>query len=167
MALADVSDLAKTDLQGHLIAARSTTGRDTSGFGVLYRAARRLDDAPETAYEYYRHIHARHVFDFDAFDTGVLVMDLDLMRSSGFAEGALPLMRDYRLNAREALHLITGPDRAELDAVWDHIPTRDVPVAEPRLVHWADATKPWHDPYVAMQDVWLGAGGSAPHEMQA
>ncbi|WP_418276186.1 glycosyltransferase [Isoptericola jiangsuensis] len=154
--LGDVAELAATDLDGRAVAGRVTSGSDPSGFGVLYRAARRLDDAPDVAYEFYRHIHARHVFDFDAFDTGVLVMDLDLMRSSGFADEALALMRDYRLTAREALHLITGPHRAEIDPSWDHVPTRDLPVAAPKLVHWVDATKPWHDSYVALQETWPG-----------
>jgi hypothetical protein len=155
--LTDVAELAATPLQGHVVGARSTSGPDPSGFGVLYRAARRLDDVPDTAYELYRRIHARHVFDFDAFDTGVLVLDLARMRSSGFAAEALALMRDFRLTAREVLHLVTGPHRAELDPTWDHVPTRDVPTPAPGLVHWVDATKPWHAAYVARQELWSGA----------
>ena len=152
--LGDVHELAALDLGDHAVAARHTSNADPSGFGLLYRAARRLDDAPETAYDFYRRIHARHVFDFNAFDTDVMVLDLARLRADGYATEALVAMREFRLDAREALHLYTGPHRAELDAAWDHVPTRDLPDDEAKLVHWADSLKPWDEDYVARRELW-------------
>lgn len=153
--LGDLAELAALDLGDTAVAARHTSHADPSGFGLLYRAARRLDDAPETAYDFYRRIHARHVFDFNAFDTDVLVLDLARLRADGFAAQSLSAMREFRIDAREALHLYAGPHRTELDEAWDHVPTRDLPTAEAKLVHWADAVKPWDDAYVARQELWL------------
>jgi hypothetical protein len=152
--LGDVAELAAVDLGSTAVAARHTSHADPSGFGLLYRAARRLDDAPATAYDFYRRIHARHVFDFNAFDADVLVLDLARLRADGYTAESLVAMREFRIDAREALHLYTGPHRTELDAAWDHVPTRDLPDAEARLVHWADPVKPWDDAYVARQDLW-------------
>lgn len=160
IALADVAELARLDLRGHPLAARHTSRESSSGFGILYRAARRLDDRPDVAYEFYRRIHARHVFDFDAYDTAVLVLDLAELRRRGFADEALAWMRDFRLDAPAVWHLFTGPDRLELDPAWDHVPTRDIP-GDARLVHWADAVKPWDEPYVARQELWLGEVGTS------
>ncbi|MFD6135146.1 glycosyltransferase [Isoptericola sp. NPDC060257] len=152
--LGDVAELAAVDLGPTAVAARHTSHADPSGFGLLYRAARRLDDAPATAYDFYRRIHARHVFDFNAFDTGVMVLDLARLRADGYAAESLAAMREFRIDAREALHLYVGPHRTELDAAWDHVPTRDLPDAPARLVHWADPVKPWDEAYVARQDLW-------------
>ncbi|MFF2451536.1 hypothetical protein [Isoptericola sp. NPDC058082] len=152
--LDDVAELAAVDLGSTAVAARHTSHADPSGFGLLYRAARRLDDAPATAYDFYRRIHARHVFDFNAFDADVLVLDLARLRADGYAAESLVAMREFRIDAREALHLYVGPHRTELDAAWDHVPTRDLPDAPARLVHWADPTKPWDDAYVARQELW-------------
>ena len=152
--LGDVAELAAVDLGSTAVAARHTSHADPSGFGLLYRAARRLDDAPATAYDFYRRIHARHVFDFNAFDTDVMVLDLARLRADGYAAESLAAMREFRIDAREALHLHVGPHRTELDAAWDHVPTRDLPDAPARLVHWADPIKPWDDAYVARQGLW-------------
>lgn len=152
--LGDVHELADLDLEGHAVAARATSDADPSGFGLLYRAARRLDDAPETAYDFYRRIHARHRFDFNAFDTDVMVLDLARLRVDGYSAQALVAMREFRLDAHEAFHLSVGPHRAELDATWDHVPSRDLPTDAAKLVHWADRLKPWDEAYVARRELW-------------
>ncbi|GAA4838119.1 hypothetical protein GCM10023221_14400 [Luteimicrobium xylanilyticum] len=149
----DLAELAALDLGGSLVAARTASAAGTSGFGVLYGATRQLDDAPDTAYEFYRRIHQRHVFDFDAYDTGVLVLDLDALRTRGAAGQMLATMRAYRIDDRAALHWYLGPDRAELDAAWAYVPTREW-VAEPRLWHWADSTKPWSENYSTGKELW-------------
>lgn len=149
----DLVELAETDLGTARIAARRTSRAESSGFAVLYGAARRLDDAPDTAYEFYRIIHGRHVFDFDGFDTDVAVLDLAGQRAEGFADTVLPAMRTYRLNEREAWHFAAGPDRAELDPAWAHVPPREV-VKDPKLWHWAEGTKPWSADTVLGDRIW-------------
>jgi hypothetical protein len=153
---ADLAELADLDLDGHTVAARTSSVAGASGFGVLYTATRRLDDAPETAYEFYRRIHARHVFDFDAYDTDVMVLDLAGLRAQEAASKMLSVMHTYRIDDRAALHWLVGPDRVDLAAAWAYVPTREW-VDEPRLWHWADATKPWSDRYADGKALWLEA----------
>lgn len=138
----DLTELYELDLGDSRLAARSTSKADDSGFGVLYGAARRLDATPEVAYEFYRRIHRAHEFDFEAFDTDVLVLDLKGLREDHYAARVLPAMKLYRLDDRDALHYLNGPKRAELDAVWASVPTRER-AADPKIWHWADTTKPW------------------------
>jgi len=157
----DLAELARRDLGTSLVAARTATAAGASGFGVLYAATRQLDDAPETAFEFYRLIHGRHVFDFDAYDTGVLVLDLAGLRERSAAAAMLATMHTYRIDDRAALHWYLGPDHAELDAAWAYVPTREW-VPEPHLVHWADATKPWSQNYSEHRELWRDAAGATP-----
>ncbi|GAA3544950.1 hypothetical protein AFL01nite_16070 [Aeromicrobium flavum] len=155
--LGDLAELADLDLGDHALAARDTTLPHSSGFQVFYNAAKRLDDAPRAAHDFYRRMHARHVFDFDAYDTDVLVLDLDRMRADGFTDEMLAHVRAFGLRTREALHLYAGPDRATVPPRWAHVPTREHLDEEPQLVHWADRTKPWSGTYVARQELWPAA----------
>lgn len=138
----DLALLADLDLGEARLAARDTSEASSSGFAVLYNAAKRLDSAPETAYEFYRRIHRTLDFDFDAFDTGVLVLDLKGLREDRFAARVLPAMSRYLLDDREALHFFYGPERAVLGSAWAAVPTRE-PVQDVKIWHWADTTKPW------------------------
>lgn len=150
---ADLAELADLDLGDALFAARRTSRPNGSGFAVLYGAARRLDAAPDTAYEFYRDIHGRHVFDFEAFDTDVMVLDLASQRAEGLSDQLLPAMEHYRLDDRDALHYLAGPRRAELAEEWAHVPDRES-VREPKLRHWADGVKPWSSSYVTGAEHW-------------
>lgn len=150
---ADLGALAELDLGDARFGARSTSRADDSGFGVLYGAARRLDPTPEVAFEFYRRIHRSHVFDFEAFDTDVMVLDLDGLRADGYSAAVLPAMARYRLDERAAAHYIAGPHRQELGAEWGHVPTREH-VQEPKLWHWADSTKPWSADFVPDAGIW-------------
>jgi hypothetical protein len=152
----DVVELATTDLGESLVAGRDTSRASDSGFGVVYTATRHLDDAWDTAYEFYRQIHQRHVFDFDAFDTDVMVLDLAGLRERGFATQAISAMHTFRLDDRAAFHWFVGADRAVLDATWAYVPTREW-IDEPALWHWADATKPWSEAATPGKDLWLAA----------
>lgn len=114
-AAGDVAELARVDLGAHAFAAPARPG-SASGFGVIHRAAKRLDDRWEAASELRRTAHARHSFDFDAFAGDVLVMDLERMRRDGFSREALALAQEFGLRELEVLHYLAGPDRATLPA---------------------------------------------------
>jgi hypothetical protein len=158
--LEDIAMLADRDLGGCALAARTSAGTAaSSGFGVLYRAARRLTPDAAAAHELYRRIHARHVFDFDAFDTDVLVLDLQRMRKDGMAAEFIPYIEHFGLRASEVLTLYAGPDHAVLPAEWAHVPT-DERVTDPKLVYWPGAAKPWQARYVARQELWRLSTGS-------
>jgi len=154
VALGDIAELADLDLGGHLLAAPTRPGTiDASGFGVIHAAAARLGDRTAAAAALRRTAHARHAFDFDAFDDHVLVLDLAAMRTTGFAEQALPLVETYGLDGLEALHFLAGPDRAVVPARWSTVPTRS-PARDPALLHWADAVKPRRGTLTPQRERW-------------
>lgn len=154
VALDDVAKLAEWDLDGHPLAARTTPGTTaSSGFARFYRAAQRLHPDAAAAHDLVRRTHARHAFDFDAFDCDVFVADLLRMRADEIGERFLPYVEHLGMTATEVLALYAGPDRAVLPAEWAHNP-RSERLASPKLVHWPGAAKPWSRDYVACQDLW-------------
>ena len=160
VALGDVAELAALDLGGHALAAPTRTDVDaTSGFGLLHDAAARLGDRADAATELRRAAHARHAFDFDAFDAHVLVLDLARMRADGFTAQALPLIPAFGLDHLEVLHFLAGPARAELPERWSAIPTRS-PARDPQLLHWADGVSPFQDELTPQRDAWRAVAGA-------
>ena len=152
VATADVAELADLDLNVHLLAAPTQIGRNVSGFAVIHEAAKRLErNADASALR--RTAHARHAFDFDAFRTDVLVVDLARAREQGLADQALPLVQELGLDDAEALHYLLGPGRAIVPDRWATVPTR-MPVRGPGLLHWADRIKPPAAELVPERDRW-------------
>ena len=141
VATGDVAELADLELGPHALAAprrdaqrlrRSSTPRPT-GCASSRRAAAELRRASL----------ARHAFDFDAFATEVMVLDLERLRGQRSVPEGLALADAFTLRDREVLHLLTGPDRATVPERWAVVPTR-TPERGPGLRHWADPVKPWH-----------------------
>jgi hypothetical protein len=154
VATADVAELADLDLGAHVLAAPLRhRAADSSGYGVLNTAAKRLRERPALAAELRRTALLRHPFDYDAFDPAVLVLDLERMRRGGLVEEGLSLARTFALKDAEILHLLIGPDRAEVPARWAAVPTR-TPERGPGLRHWADRVKPWWDLPTRERDLW-------------
>ncbi|HWM10159.1 MAG TPA: hypothetical protein VNO82_12485, partial [Solirubrobacteraceae bacterium] len=153
VATADVAELAELDLGGHAFAAPTPPGRDVSGFAVLHAAAARLGSRTEASAALRRTAHARHAFDFDAFTTDVLVLDLARLRSERLSAEALPLVSELGLDDTEALHYLAGPGRAVVPERWATVPTR-VPVRGDGLLHWADGVKPSQPELVPERDRW-------------
>jgi hypothetical protein len=154
VATGDVAELADLDLGGHGVAAPRRPGTaDASGFGVIHAAAARLEDRTQASAALRRTAHARHAFDFDAFDTDVLVLDLDRLRREGFTAHALALVAEFGLDDTEALHYLCGPDRATVPEEWAVVPTR-TPVRGAGLIHWVDDVKPWQQELTPERDEW-------------
>lgn len=151
--LDDVAQLADLDLARQAFAAGPTPGAQASGFLVVHKAALRLRAKTKSAAELRRRMHGAHVFDFDAFNIDVLVLDLAKLRADSFVDTVLPLLPEFGLNDREALHYVVGPNHAALPQRWAVIPTR---MAEdsPALLHWADSVKPWQEWATPERDQW-------------
>ena len=165
VATGDVAELADLDLGGHALAAPKPHSTDAvSGFGLLHAAAARLKDRRDAASAMRRTAHVRHRFDFDAFTTDVLVMDLARLREDGLAAQAAPLVEAFGLRAVEALNYLVGPDRADVPERWAIVPTR-TPCREPGLLHWADRVKPWQRELTPEREQWRRyAAPQAPPE---
>jgi hypothetical protein len=153
VATADVAELADLDLGPHAIAAPARAGKGASGFGIIHQAALRLGNRIELAAELRRTAHARHAFDFDAFATDVMVLDLGRLRRERFTEQALSLVAEFGLDELEVLQYLFGPSRAEIPERWAAVPTR-TPERGPGLIHWADRVKPWQPQLTPERERW-------------
>lgn len=148
--LGDVGALARTDLAGKPLAARTTFHRAAR----VWRRAGDLVD-PGAAADLRRWMAARHPFDVTTFNAGVLVLDLDRLRADRFVERFAPLAAQYGLNDQDILLAYAGADRVELDPAWNALPVHE-PVDGARIVHYAGAGKPWQDRLVPSGELWLG-----------
>ena len=154
LVLGDLAELADLDLAGSLLAAPTVVGaRGASGFGLLHAAGSRLRSRTAASAELRRQGHARHRFDFDAFEIGVLVLDLDEARRRSLLETYVSYVEEFGLSFREILLLEVGPHRVVLPERWHVVPNRSAET-EPRLLHWAEAGKPWSDDVVDREELW-------------
>lgn len=144
----DVCELAATDLAGHPVAGRP--GRQ-SGATLWRLAGDKL--APEAASELRRTMAARHPFDFQALNAGVLVLDLARMRADRFVDEFVPMVGRFGLNDQDVLNAYAGADRVELDPRWNALPLVER-VTEPGVIHFAGVGKPWDDELVPSGDRW-------------
>jgi lipopolysaccharide biosynthesis glycosyltransferase len=144
----DVCELAALDLRGHPLAGRP--GRQ-SGATLWRLAGDKL--APEPASELRRTMSARHAFDFQAVNAGVLVLDLARMRADRFVEEFLPMAGRFGLNDQDILNAYAGADRVELDSRWNALPLLER-MDDPGVIHYAGVGKPWADELVPSGDRW-------------
>lgn len=151
----DVAELSGIDLVDRSLAAPDVAGNtESSGFGVIHNAGTRLSTRTIVATELRRRAHARHAFDFTAFDIDVLVLDLARLREDGLLAESVELIEEFGLTAREVLHFHIGPARAVIPARWHVVPSRNH-ADTPALLHWVDEAKPWGSDYAPSQEVWL------------
>ena len=157
LVIGDLAQLADLDLAGKLLAAPTVVGaRGASGFGVLHGAGNRLRSRTAASAELRRQGHARHRFDFDAFETDMLVLDLEEARRRALVQTYVPYLEEFGLTFREILLLEVGPHRVVLPERWHVVPNRSAET-EPLLVHWVEAGKPWSDDVVEHEGLWLEA----------
>ena len=154
LCLGDLAELIETDLQGKPLAARTSPQPEfRSGFITFISASKRLKKTPDLARELILRSHARHTFDFNGFNAGVLVLDLDQMREDDFCRNFLPYAERFGMHDQEILNLYAGANRAELDGAWNMLPRVEV-LKDPKIVHWAGFQKPWNRDYVQGRELW-------------
>ena len=162
VSLGDLAELFALDLDGAPLAARDQL--QPHG-GSLYRsfaaqAERRFRDHPELGSELILRLSELHPFDHPAFNSGVMVMDLVRMRADSFLERFLPWVARYGLNDQVLLNAYAGSTRAHLPYEWNHYPRIEVPLEDPKIVHWIGSQKPWAVTRTAGRSHWLAAEAS-------
>lgn len=148
LVLGDVVDLAGTDLQGHPLAARASW---YPGHLWWWKAAMDLD--PERADDLRRTIAAKQGLGHQAFNAGILVLDLAAMRRDHFTQTYLPYVEHYGLNDQDVLMAYTGAGRLDLDPTWNFWPVMELG-AEPNIVHYVGASKPWGELVTPYDELW-------------
>jgi lipopolysaccharide biosynthesis glycosyltransferase len=158
LVLGDVAELADLDLRGRSLAARVTDDLpQTRLFSSVHR--RSNDLPPELADELRRRIHGRYESDVFGFNAGVLVMDVEAMRRSGFCQTYLGWPSRYGLHDQELLIYAFSDDRVPLPREWNMWPAHEL-VHDARVLHWLGPFKPWKPLRIPEQQRWVDAEGS-------
>ena len=158
--LGDLADLYDTPFDGHrMVAIPEPQQCYISGYDTIRRTAHRLRSVgtPELAVELLGRVAERHPFDFEVFNAGVMVMNLEKMRQEEFCARFLPYVQRYGVNGQEVLNIYVGNDYARQDRRWN-LNARLEFTEDTRVAHWAGPYKPWRkDWYIAGRDWWDAA----------
>jgi lipopolysaccharide biosynthesis glycosyltransferase len=144
----DVCELARTDLRGHPLAARTSFNIAAN----VWRTAG-LNLSAERAAELRRSMAARHPFSVRTFNAGVLVLDLDRMRADRFTPTFVPFAERYGFHDQDVLLAYAGGSRAELPPRWNAWPVIEV-VEDPAIVHYLGPSKPWLPGRAPADEYW-------------
>lgn len=154
LCLGDVAELHDIELGDNPVAARTSPQPDSrSGFISIIKASKRLKGNPDLARELIIRSHTRHTYDFLGFNAGVMVLDLDRMRTDAFCRHFLPYAERFGMNDQEILNAYAGGQRADLPDDWNRLPRLEI-VDNPKIVHWAGFQKPWGNEYVQYRELW-------------
>ncbi len=146
--LDDITELFRTDLDGHPVAVRDSNVSEASEWAA---AGRRLPETEALALR--RWMGREHPFGGRAINAGVLVMDLDRMRSDDFTARYLALGARFGLHDQDTMLMYLGPDRVHLPARWNALPVHE-DVQDPAVIHWASLGKPWDAELTVHQQLW-------------
>jgi len=152
LALSDIGVLADIRLTGHPVAAcTSTADWARNGASHIIRVAKRLGS--DRSNELIKAL-CQQGLTFEAFNAGVMVLNLEQMRDDNFCEFFLGYPSRYGLNDQEVLYLYAGGRTRRLHPSWNAVPSHSY-VSGPRIVHWAGPIKPWGPLRVPYQKTWL------------
>lgn len=148
---------AKAPTEGSLVTATTDRHRGRqSGLALIHRVSSRQGDDNRKALDFLMAAHGLRPGEFATFDTNVMVLDLEAARRDNLSGRLTPLVVDYGMTFREALNLVVGPRRTDLDAVWNHAPGYEVQ-DEPAIVNWRDTTKPWSGSVTPFAAEWTAS----------
>jgi lipopolysaccharide biosynthesis glycosyltransferase len=157
LCLADLAELFDVDMEGTWIAAvdepQPSFGR---GFDSIRNSARllRREGRPDLARELIIRTHAKHAFDFDIFNAGIMVLDLAAMREGDFCGRYLAYVQRFGVNGQRVLNFAIGRARKKVNADWNRLLRLEV-AESPKVAHWAGPFKPWggHQ-FVTGRELW-------------
>jgi lipopolysaccharide biosynthesis glycosyltransferase len=87
------------------------------------------------------------------FNSGVMLLDLDILRAHQFVDIALELAAKYGLNDQLIFNIYATGDYARLDASWNVFVGQDAPPTK-NIIHWVGPRKPWSVPGVPLAEFW-------------
>ena len=138
----DIGELWRTDIGDNMIGGVQTIFDGWKDImSIILRASKRLDS--ESAENLRRYCYSKFPDSLGSnFNAGVLIMNLQKMRSISFTEEALPFIIHYGLNDQDVLSLIANGQVFKLARDFNVVPTQSYGV-DPKIVHWAGPRKPW------------------------
>ena len=137
--LSDVSELYNIDLGNNIIGAC----KDIS-----------IQDIPEIQY-YSKNAIGKDIKEY--INSGILLLNLKMMREKGFSKKFLYLLNEYHFDSvapdQDYLNAMCIGKVKFLDEVWDAMPNDSKePIENPKLVHYNLFAKPWHYDNIGYED---------------
>lgn len=155
--MADITEVWNIELGDSPLAARmSPLERVRSGFQNFLNVAKSMKVDAEQTSSFIRRICARHDYDFEGFNAGLMLLNLTKMRADNFCETFLPYAEVYGLHDQDILNFYAGANRSEIEGRWNRIPRLEV-LDSPAMIHWAGPEKPWNENHVPGKEHWVAA----------
>jgi lipopolysaccharide biosynthesis glycosyltransferase len=137
----DIGALWDLDLGPAAIAARDSIHREwNNGTTLIYDVAKRF--SADKASQFRSMIFGSGRVRFDAFNAGVLVMDMAKLREDGFVRQTTSVVEAFGVHDQFALNIYTRDNRAKIPPAWNHFATQES-LEDPMLVHFIGRVKPW------------------------
>jgi lipopolysaccharide biosynthesis glycosyltransferase len=157
LCVADLAEMFDVDMEGMALAAAVEPQPSyVGGYDTIRRTARRIrrENHPELAHEFLIRMTSRHPFDFDIFNAGIMLLNLEKMRADDFCGSYLPYLQRYGVNGQTVICIYVGRDYKQLDGDWNRLLRLEFPDTV-KIAHWAGPYKPWpaHQ-YVSGRELW-------------
>jgi lipopolysaccharide biosynthesis glycosyltransferase len=148
----DLRELFDVPLNGNAIAARSSIHDEwKDGYNLILNIANRF--APDKAAKFRSEFYAGGDIHFNAYNAGIMVMDVARLRAARFSNMMIAMVREYGFHDQIAVNVFTRGARTELDEKWNHFPSQEM-INDPAIVHYIGTAKPWHDLYQRYTSDW-------------
>ena len=149
----DIGELWDLDLGDAAIAARDSIHREwNSGTTLVYDLAKRF--SAEKASQFRSMLFNRGKIRFDAFNAGILVMDMAKLRADDFVQKTTSVVEAFGVHDQFALNIYTRENRAIIPPTWNHFASQEL-LEDPKLVHFIGRVKPWTpEAYHAFKTEW-------------
>lgn len=156
----DLATLDDVEMQDAMIAGKLSRHKD---WNLIVRHVTRasLSLPHARAWALRRRLHARYPLYSQVLNAGVIVMNLDMMREEELPENALHLINNCCFNDQDALNVLGAGKIKVLDPSWNFVPAQECN-SNPKIVHWAGVTKPWHTKHTLWKHEYLKAVDRAP-----
>ncbi len=149
----DIGELWDLDMGEAAIAARDSIHKEwNNGTTLVYDLAKRFSGDKASHFRSMLFSHGK--IRFDAFNAGILVMDMDKLRSDDFVEKTTRVVEVFGVHDQFALNIYTRENRAKIPPEWNHFASQEL-LENPKLVHFIGRVKPWTpDAYHAFKSEW-------------
>ncbi len=152
LARADLRPLFETELEDAPLAARASVAKGWATAEQVLRDIVKPLPASE-AWALSRRLHHSGPLSVPAFNSGVMVMNLQHMRAEGMASKVISLIENSGCHDQDALSVHYRGKIKWLEPEWNYVPAQDYH-NDPKIVHWAGPVKPWHTLYSHYSADW-------------
>jgi len=149
----DVGELYDVELGSNVFAGKRTRLKSWANMiRPITRATLHLP--PAKAWDIRKRLHDEADLTSRTFNAGILVINLELMRSENFTAEHLYLVEECRMNDQDVFNIYSKDRVVQIGTEWNHVPAQDFN-STPKIIHWAGPAKPWKPEYVLLKERYV------------